>query len=63
MIKIHCLYVQNFHRVNKNLFNCIDSRKEERRGSGILGVVETSTDFKEDVDTVQSVGGGGSPEK
>lgn len=56
MIKIHCLYVQNFHRINKNLFNYIDSRKEEGGGSGILGVVKTSTDFKEDVDTVQSMG-------
>lgn len=37
MIKIHCLYVQNFYWINKNLFNYIDSRKEEGRGgSGIL---------------------------
>lgn len=32
MIKIHCLYVQNFYWINKNLFNYIDSRKEKGRG-------------------------------
>lgn len=61
MIKIHCLYVQNFYRINKNLFNYIDSRKEEGREDQEFQkekkrVVETSTDFKKDVDTVQSIG-------
>lgn len=32
MMKIHCLQVQNFHGINKNLFNYIDSRKEEGKG-------------------------------
>lgn len=59
MIKIHCLYVQNFYWINKNLFNYIDSRKE----GGVRNsrkkkkrMVETSTDFKKDVNTVQSRG-------
>lgn len=60
MIKIHCLYVQNFYQINKNLFNYIDSRKEEGRGvrnsRKKKRMVETSTDFKKDVDKVQSVG-------